>query len=522
MTSARRIVNNTLSTYVRLFVVALTGLFAVPVALRTLGAVDYGIYSVIGGCLAFLTFLNISLQTGAQRHIAYALGERREEEASKWFRTSLIVHVILGLGVAVFAMSLSHWVLHHLLTIPPSRLAAGAWIYRMVVSAMVCNVVLTPYQALLMAHEAITSISLLQTLSGIFLMVSVFCLKFLPGDYLLWYGAMYCACQISMAAGPALYCYWRYPESRVFSLATDRFHLRELFSFSGWTMLLVLSTFIRAQGPAVVLNMFFGPLANAAYGLAVQVQWFASGIVWGLLGATTPPIVKRQAAGDSRGMARLSNQSNIYAFAILWMVLAPVLFEMNFCLKIWLHTPPANTGAFLLPVLIALIIDQLTLSYNVSLGATGQIAAFSFVVSIANCVGVPVGYLLLRRGLSGTWVLWALVLGIVIAGVARLWFASKLAAISIKSWVREVLFTAALCAVGSVGLSLALIQLLPDGFARLGVIGLANCLVVCTATWFIATSPAERAKLKAFGASVLARLAGNSPERAREVAGETV
>ena len=77
MTSARRIVNNTLSTYVRLFVVALTGLFAVPVALRTLGAVDYGIYSVIGGCLAFLTFLNISLQTGAQRHIAYALGERR-------------------------------------------------------------------------------------------------------------------------------------------------------------------------------------------------------------------------------------------------------------------------------------------------------------------------------------------------------------------------------------------------------------------------------------------------------------
>ena len=155
-------------------------------------------------------------------------------------------------------------------------------------------------------------------------------------------------------------------------------------------------------------------------------------------------------------------------------------------------------------------------------GCHGPNRRLFLVVSIANCVGVPVGYLLLRRGLSGTWVLWALVLGIVIAGVARLWFASKLAAISIKSWVREVFFTAALCAVGSVGLSLALIQLLPDGFARLGVIGLANCLVVCTATWFIATSPAERAKLKAFGASVFARLAGNSPERAREVAGETV
>jgi O-antigen/teichoic acid export membrane protein len=58
MTAVRRIVTNTLATYFKLFIYALTGLFAVPVALRTLGAVDYGVYSVIGGCLAFLMFLN--------------------------------------------------------------------------------------------------------------------------------------------------------------------------------------------------------------------------------------------------------------------------------------------------------------------------------------------------------------------------------------------------------------------------------------------------------------------------------
>src|SRR5882672_552280 len=92
MTAVRRIITNTLATYLKLVVFALTGLITVPIALRTLGAVDYGIYSVVGGCLAFLTFLNISLQNGAQRHIAYALGEGRKEEASKWFKTSLIVH----------------------------------------------------------------------------------------------------------------------------------------------------------------------------------------------------------------------------------------------------------------------------------------------------------------------------------------------------------------------------------------------------------------------------------------------
>src|SRR5450631_2759630 len=100
MTESARIVTNTLATYLKVFVFALTGLFAIPVALRTLGATDYGIFSVIGGCLAFLAFLNTSLATGAQRHITYSLGQGDTEEAGKWFTTVLIVHVLLGIAIA--------------------------------------------------------------------------------------------------------------------------------------------------------------------------------------------------------------------------------------------------------------------------------------------------------------------------------------------------------------------------------------------------------------------------------------
>ena len=266
MTASRRIIANTLATYLKLFVLALTGLFAVPVALRTLGAVDYGIFSVIGGCLAFLMFLNTSLATGAQRHIAYALGEGGQEEATKWFTTSLIVHVVLGAAIAGSAILASGWILHHLLTLPAPRLAAAAWIYRMVVVAMVCTVVSTPYQALLIAHESIASISLMNTVSGVFLMIAIFCLKYFPGDSLLWYAAIYCLFQASMALGPACYCCYRYPQSRFSYLAADdiRQRLGELFSFSGWSLFSALSTLVRVQGPAVLLNIFFGPIANAA------------------------------------------------------------------------------------------------------------------------------------------------------------------------------------------------------------------------------------------------------------------
>lgn len=524
MTAARRIITNTLATYLKFVVLALTGLFAVPVALRTLGAVDYGIFSVIGGCLAFLMFLNYSLATGAQRHIAYALGKGGKEEATKWFATSLIVHLVVATAIAGSALLASDWILHHLLTLPAARLAAAAWIYRMVVVTMVCNVLATPYQALLIAHESIASMSLMNTGSGVFLLVAIFCLKYLPGDALLWYAAIYCLFQVSVAVGPACYCYYSYPESRFSSLTVDHLprRLGDLFSFSGWTLIHVLSVLVRVQGPAVVLNVFFGPIANAAYGLAVQVQGLASNIVWGFLGSATPPIVKRQASGDYRGMARLSTQSNTYGFAILWIALAPVLFEMGFCLKLWLHIPPPSTAAFLMPVLIALIIDQLTLGYNSSLVATGRIAGFSLVISIANSVGVPAGYFLLRAGRPGTWLLWAVVAGTVLAGCGRLWFARRHAAISIKNWLSDVVFPASLSVLGSAAVALALMYFLEDGLVRFALIAAVNCAAVCLVMWFFGTTADQRSKLRTLAASVPARLSGKPAVRARAAAGETL
>jgi O-antigen/teichoic acid export membrane protein len=524
MTAARRIITNTLATYLKLFVLALTGLFAVPVALRTLGAVDYGIYSVIGGCLALLMFVSYSLQTAAERHIAYALGEGRKEEATKWFTTSLMIHVVVGAAIAGTTLLASNWVLHHLLTLPVSRLAAAAWIYRMVVIAMVCNVVSTPYLALLVAHEAIASTSLINAASGLFLMLSIFCLKYLPGDALLWYGGMYCLFQASVAVIPASYCYYRYPESRFGSLTADhlRRRLGELFSFSGWSLLQISSILIRVQGPAVVLNWFFGPIANAAYGLAVQVQGFASNIIWGFLGSASPPIVKRQASGDYRGMALLTNQSNTYGFAILWIVLAPVFFEMGFCLKLWLHTPPPNTAAFLMPVLTALVIDQLTLGFSLAVVATGRIAGFSLVVFVANSVGVPAGYFLLRAGMPATWALWAVVAGTVLAGCGRLWFAQMHAIISVRQWLSCVLLPAVLSVLGSIAVALTFIHLLPDGLARFVLITVVNCAAVCLIMWFLGTSAEQRSRLRTLAASAFGRLSGKPEIRVRGPAGGTL
>jgi len=502
MSSSRRIVTNTLATYLKLAVYAAAGLFAVPVALKTLGAVDFGIYSVIGGCLSLLMFLNYSLQTGAERHIAHALGAGNAEEATEWFETSLMVHVTIGLVLTITAVTASDYILNHVLTIPAARLGAARYIYHMVVAAMVCNVIATPFQALVVAHEAIASISLMSACSGLVLIGALFSLKYLPGDALLWYSAIYSGFQASTAIGPVVYCYYSYPESRFRPFAFDRLkdRLRQLCTFSGWNLLHVLSVLVRVQGPAVVLNMFFGPIANAAYGLAAQAQNMASNVVWGFLSSAMPVIVKRHAVGDEFGMARLSNQSNTYGFAILWMFLGPILQEMQFCLRLWLHSPPPNTGAFLMPVLIALFVDQLTLGYNASLMATGFITVLSVVVSISNCMGVMAGYFFLRAGWPSSSILWAIVGAAVAAGCGRLWCARRDAALSLSHWVRDVMFPALVVTATSLAFSVGVHRILPTGFGRFAMVVTVNLVVVVVTTWFVGTNAAQRGRVKAFAA----------------------
>jgi O-antigen/teichoic acid export membrane protein len=495
MRASTRIVANVLASYGRLFALAMVGLFATPIALRQLGSVDYGIFSVIGGSLALLMFINTALTTGAQRHIAYSLGEENTLDAARWFSASLMVHVFLGVIIGGAALLSSNWILFKLLHLPAERIVAAEWVYRMVVVAMCCNLISTPYQALLMAHEAIVSLSCISFVSGAALLGGVLCLKHLHGDSLLWYSAIYSLSQVVMFLGPIAYCLYRYPECRrIPEDLARRQRIRELLSFSGWNFFGALSTVARAQGPAILLNIFVGPVANAAYGLALQANGFASNISGGVLRATTSPIIKRQASSDQHGMGTLSNLSNTCAFGVLWLAIAPVLWNMHFCLRIWLHNVPPFTNAFVILMIVALLVDQLTLGFLASVQATGRIALYQMIVGTVNCLGVPIAYLLLRNGMSASVVVWGGILAAALAGLCRIWLAAVLAKISAVSWLRSVLLPCMACVVGSCAVVQIPLHLLTNDIGKFAMTALLNLVVGGYILWRLGATHEQRSK----------------------------
>jgi len=268
--------------------------------------------------------------------------------------------------------------------------------------------------------------------------------------------------------------------------------VRKLLGFSSWNLLGTLAVQIRYQGPAILLNRFVGTTANAANGIAMQVNGFASSVSTGLLVATSPPIVKAEGSGNRTEMLFLSNLSNKYAFVLLWFLVGPLLFELKYCLSLWLHQMPANTTIFSTALLIALLFDMLTAGFTSAVQAEGRIALYQGVIGILLCISVPVGYLLLRARMPASSVMWAVVGSSVLSGAGRLWFLCNRIGLKASQWLKGVLRPCAVtCAACCLVMGLVVFSVKP-GFLRLAWLYVLNSGMTAILVWAFATSDGER------------------------------
>ena len=95
-------------------------LYSVRLVLASLGDVDYGIFNVIVGVVAMLSFLNGALTVSTQRYLSFFQGKKDKNEIIKVFNHSLFLHVILGI-IIVFLLEIGGgFILENYLNLPIS------------------------------------------------------------------------------------------------------------------------------------------------------------------------------------------------------------------------------------------------------------------------------------------------------------------------------------------------------------------------------------------------------------------
>jgi len=392
--SNRLIAKNTLMLYVRMFLTMIVGLYTSRVVIRVLGVVDYGIYGVVGSVVALFAFLNASMSGATSRFLSYEISSGDEVRLKKTFSSAVIIHCILAVIVFVLLETIGLWFLNHRLVIPQDRLSAARWVFQFSIVSTILSIVQVPYNAAIIAHEKMNVYALVEIINVSLKLLIVFLLQVGQLDKLVLYSVLTCVVSVIVMSICRGYSRIKFIETK--SLSVDKSFFKPLLKYSSQTMFAHMSWSIRQQGNNFVLNIVFGPVLNAANGIATTVYGIVNSFGSNILTAFTPQIIKRYAQNDVRQMERLIINASRFSSALVFAIVIPCIFEMDYLLKIWLVSVPDYCSVFCCLSLLSLF-TVVTSPVYVGLSATGDIGSYSIVQGFINIVVPFVSFFICKR-----------------------------------------------------------------------------------------------------------------------------
>lgn len=458
----KRIAKNTLFLYFRMLLIMSVQLYTSRVVLNTLGVEDYGIYNVVGGVVAMFGFLNSAMTTSTQRYITYELGRGDWNRLRRIFVTSINIHILISVVVALLGETVGLWFLLEKMVIPASRMTAAMWVYQISIITTIIAIMSYPYNAAIVAHERMSVFACISVVEVILKLLVVYLLMCGDFDRLVFYSILIACVQLIICFCYRYYCAKHFSEV-CYHFLGDRILFPEMLTFAGWNLWGGLAAILFGQGINLLLNIFFGPAVNAARAVSVQVQNALYQFSGNFQMALNPQITKTYAAGRLDEMHRLICRSSKFTFFLLFTLCLPVLMEAPFILELWLKTVPEHTVIFLRLMIVTMLIDATANPLMVSAAATGKVRVYQSVIGgILLCI-VPISYVVLKLG-GAPWSVFLVHLCVCcVAYVVRLFIVRPMVHLSIRQFVSLVIFRCFVVTILAVGIVLPLKACLSSG-----------------------------------------------------------
>lgn len=398
----KRIAKNTLFLYFRMILIMGVTLYTSRVILDKLGVDDYGLYQVVGGVVAMLSFLNGTLSIGTSRFLTYELGTGDTEKLRRTFSTSFYIHGILALIILLLMETGGLWFLYNKLVIPANRLTACVWVFQLSILTTMISVTQVPYTATIMAHERMNIYAYISIFEALAKLCVCYLLSITTMDRLIFYAILLAIVQILVAVFYRVYSIHHFEESRL-QLVFDRTVTKGMMGFSGWNVMANLSDMLRKQGLLVLCNLFFAPAIIAAQAIANQVAVAMMQFINNFRTALNPQIIKLYAAGDRNGSKKLTLETTVVCFDMILLLGLPLIIVMDKIMHVWLVEVPEYAVIFTQWIIICHIVGTFSASFYIPMMAANKMRVNSITAFFTGIVEFCVLYLLFKIGFGPMW-----------------------------------------------------------------------------------------------------------------------
>lgn len=493
----KKIAKNTLFLYFRMLLIMVVNLFAVRVVLKALGPVDYGINNVVAGLVTMFSFLTGTMVSASQRFFAFEMGRDNQQRLAQYFSLTVLCYAVVALVILISAETIGLWFLQTKLNIPEARQGAAFWAFQCSVVAFMFTLLSIPYNSVVIAREQMSIYAIVSIFEALAKLLVVFLLFILAADKLILYAAFVGTVAVLVSVFYFVYCRVNFQECR-FVFFWDRKMFFELMNYSGWNLFGALSGVFGNQGINILLNIFFGPVVNAARAIAFQISSSMNQFVVNFFKAVQPQITKLHAGYKNEEMLNLVFLSSRFSFYLMLAVSLPVLFEARYLLGLWLGTVPEHVVLFSRLVIITALINSMSYPFMAAIQATGKVRLYQIVTGGLLLQVLPVSYFFLRAGFPPQTPMYVAMCLAVIAQVARACFMRRHCGMSVDCYFSNVVLRSGGVFIVSVIPAFAVFSFMEEGISR--AITFSGCsLLFCGFSVFsFGITAIERAAIVSF------------------------
>lgn len=490
----QRIAQNTLFLYVRMFLIIIVSLYTVRVVIRTLNVTDYGIYMAVGGIVLALSFLSQTIASASQRFFAYELGRKDFCQLRHTFSMIFIVYIIIVLAILFIAETLGLWFLNNVMTIPVNRLEAANWVYQFALLSFIVKILTNPYNAVIIARENMKIYAYVSIVEAFLKLLIVYLLVVFAIDKLKLYAVLTFAVTCIVSAIYVLFCFKKYEESRI-SLFWDKALFFYIFLYSSWSLFGTMAGVANTQGTNLLLNVFWGPVVNAAYSVAQQVSTVIQQFSGNFFMAIRPPLIKSYAEGNYVDMMQLFYLSSRFSFLLLYAVILPLILEVEFILKLWLGDVGEYMISFTKLILVYCLVLAIGNPITIIMQAAKKVKLYHGIVDSFVLLTLPLSYVFLKFGCPPEVSLLVAVVMLMIAHIIRLFVFAKVVTFSFKEYWKKFVFPTMLVTFFSALPAFYIQSVISGGFVQFVVVCLVSLSCIGISGYLVVLTPIEKSFL---------------------------
>ena len=389
---------NSLILYIRLAIISISGLLYTRFSLQALGISDYGLYSVIACIITFISIINTIMVTTSNRFIAIAIGKNEQEEVCRQFNVNLVIHVLIALLTVAIALPIGHWYIMHNVTYEGDMQIVQR-VFDVSIIAAAMSFVGVPYNGLLIARErffVFCSTDVAMSLFKLFftyLLISHFEHKLIIYTFVMAF----------MTSFPTLvffvYCRKQFADITRFVFVRQWRKYYDVLNFSIGIGIGAIATIGKAQGGALIINMFFSTTMNAGLAVANSVSSILQTFANNAQKPISPQIVKNYAAGNLDRCTSLVCLASKATYLSMFFVSIPFILAPEVIFGLWLKEVPPYAITFTHLLIVDILIFSINAGVNDFVFATGKIKLYQIIVNTLLVSSIFVGYLAMRRGM---------------------------------------------------------------------------------------------------------------------------